>query len=136
LFDLKRISFTYKDKEVLMERKTVVGIMLVALLTILTGCATMESAGHKIVMRGQILDVTDGTAYLCIGSGDGAEVGQQLTVYKFEKSVNTNPKFAGQPYFARTRTGRIQVTQIVDEHMATAKILSGQVKVNDVAELD
>jgi hypothetical protein len=101
----------------------------------MAGCATLETAGHKYVMRGQILEVTDGLAYLCVGSKDGAAVGQQLTVYRFVRTTPPFPKNV-QPYFKREEAGKIRITEIIDEHMATAKILSGDVKVNDVVELE
>ena len=119
-----------------MERKIVVGTLLMAFLAVVAGCATMETAGHKYLMSGQIPEVTDGMAYLCIGSKDGAEVGQELTVYKFERAVNPNPKYAAQPYFVKKKAGKIRIAEIVDEHMATAKILAGEVKVNYVADLE
>jgi spermidine/putrescine-binding protein len=119
-----------------MERKAIISLLFLILIVIMAGCASMESFGHKYMMRGQILDITDGVAYLCIGSMDGAEVGQEYTVYTFERTTNPNPKYAAQPYFVKKKAGKIRITEIVDEHMATAKILAGQVKVNDVAELE
>ena len=119
-----------------MEKKIVAGTLLMAFLAVVAGCATMESAGHKYLMSGQILDVTDGTVYLCIGSKDGAEVGQELTVYKFERAVNPNPKYSAQPYFVKMKAGKIKIVEIVGEHMATAKVLTGEIKVNYVADLE
>jgi hypothetical protein len=119
-----------------MGRKAVISVLFLILTVTMAGCASMGSFGHEYMMRGQILDITDGAAYLCVGSHDGAEVGQEYTVYKFERAVNPNPKYAAQPYFVKKKAGKIKITEIVDEHMATAKILAGQVKVNDVAELD
>jgi hypothetical protein len=86
-------------------------------------------------MSGQILEVSDGVVYLCVGTKDGAQVGQEFTAYRFERIPSVNPKSTA-PSFKRAETGKIKISAIVDEHMATAKILSGSVKVSDVAELN
>jgi hypothetical protein len=85
-------------------------------------------------MRGQVLDVTDGVAYLCIGSKEGAEVGQEYAVYRSVKEWNPGTKY--RPFtYKRLETGKIRIEHIVDDHYATAEILSGDVKENDLAEL-
>lgn len=117
-----------------MKLKMMTSTLLAALLVIATGCATLESAGHKYVMRGQILEITDGMAYLCIGSADGAQVDQEYGVYKFIKSPTPNPKSV-QPSYRKEETGTVKIVEIVDEHMAKAKVLSGQVETNNVVEL-
>ncbi|SPJ15894.1 conserved hypothetical protein [Syntrophobacter sp. SbD2] len=95
----------------------------------------LESAGHKYIMRGQILDVTGDTVYLCIGSSEGAKVGQEFAVVKFVKVPNPNPAKSPAPHFKREETGVVKITEIVDEHMALAKIVSGAAKVNYMVEL-
>jgi len=115
-----------------MDKKIVISILAAAFL--LAGCATLESAGHKYIMRGQILDVTGDRAYLCIGSSEGAKVGQEYAVVKFVKVPNPNPK-SPAPYFNREETGVVKITEIVDEHMANAKIVSGVAKENYMVEL-
>ncbi len=119
-----------------MGKRAVVNALLAIVVVMAAGCATMESVGHKYMMKGQVLDVTDNSAYLCIGSKDGAEVGQEYAVYKFVRAVNPNPKFAAQPYFRREKAGKIKITEIVDEHMAKATITAGEVQVNYMAELE
>ena len=37
--------------------------------------------------------------------------------------------------FKREEVGKVKILEIVDEHMANAKILSGEAKVNDIVEL-
>lgn len=118
-----------------MGKRNAINVLLMVLVLVMSGCASLQTAGHQYLMRGQVLDVTGGEAYLCVGSKDGAQAGQELTVYRFERASNPNPK-SGAPYFKRVEIGKIRVTEIVDEHMATAKILSGSVKANDVAELN
>ena len=96
----------------------------------------MDSARHKMLMKGQILEVTDNSAYLCIGSKDRAEVGDQFVVYKFTRVVNPDSKYAPHPQYDREQVGKIKITEIVDEHMAKATILAGEVKPNYFVELE
>jgi hypothetical protein len=119
-----------------MKSKIASNALLAVLLVIIAGCTTMGSLAHNVMMKGQVLDVADKSAYLCIGSKDGAEVGQEYAVYKFSRAMNPNPKYAAQPYFKRDKVGRIKITEIVDEHMAKASIVRGEVKTNDFVELE
>jgi hypothetical protein len=118
-----------------MKRKLFFNAFLVFLAVALAGCSRMESERHKLVMKGQILDVIGDSAYLCIGSKDGAEVGDQFTVYKFMRTVNPYSDYAEQPYYKREVAGRIKIIEIFDEHMAKAIILVGEVKPHYFAEL-
>ena len=112
--------------------KLIVLTLVVVGLT-MSGCAGLQTAGHKYIMRGQVLEVSESTAYLCVGSQDGAQVGQELTVYRFDRILNPNVKSTA-PSFRKQETGKVKITEIVDEHMANAKILSGNVKIHDVVE--
>lgn len=116
--------------------KAIISFTVLALMVgglSLSGAAGLETAVHKYIMRGQVLEVIDETAYLCVGSKDGAQVGEEFTVYRFDRISNPNTK-STSPMFKKQEIGKIKITEIVDEHMANAKILSGKVKVNDVVE--
>jgi hypothetical protein len=116
-----------------MRKSTIVNAFLAILFIVTAGCATMETAKHQYMMNAQILDVSDGVAYLCIGSAEGAKEGQEFTVYRHSK-VYTGQKQAPQS-FKREQVGTVKITQIVDVHFAKANILRGDIKENDVAEL-
>lgn len=117
-----------------MKTKPFIAALLVLSFAIAAGCATAEAVRHQYIMRGQILDVTDGEAYLCIGSADGAQVGQELTVYRFTRAAPTLLK-GGSPAFQREPTGTVRITEIVNEHFARARVLTGRAEVNSVVEL-
>ncbi len=106
---------------------------LLLLLTTLaiSSCATMQSAYHQYVMKGSIVDISDSDVYLCIGSKDGATVGQELNVYKIITDYG-NPK---RPTFRREYTGKVKIEEIVDEHFAKAKVISGTAEKNAIVEL-
>ena len=106
---------------------SIVSVMFMIIL--LTSCATMGNAYHKYLMKGSIIETYDSYIYLCIGSNDGAEVGQELDVYK----IRTISK--ARSTFQRENTGKVKITEIVDEHFAKAKVISGKAEKNDVVEL-
>jgi hypothetical protein len=113
----------------MMKNGTFVIALLVILLTAM-GCATLETARHKYLMRGQVLEVQDGKAYLCLGTEQGAKVGQVFNVRRYVK--------IGGPRGGQYRVdsvGTVRITE-VETHMANAKIVSGDVKANDVVELN
>ena len=104
------------------------------MLTLITGCATFQTAKHKYIMRGQILEATDEGLYLCIGSADGAKAGQEYKVYKFVRMQQGTKSI--RPNYRKEETGTVKITEIVDEHYAKARILTGEAKENYVVELD
>lgn len=116
-----------------MKRKCIIGCLL-AWAAIMAGCATLDSARHEYIMRGQILEISDNEVYLCIGRKDGAEVGQVYTVYNFRKTMYRNQK-TPQFTYLKEKTGTVELIEIVDEHFAKAKILTGEAKRNYVVEL-
>jgi len=117
-----------------MKKRAVLNLFLAILLIASAGCATMKSVEHKYFMKGQILEVSDGEAYLCIGSAEGAKAGQEFSVYRYIRLAYGSPK-QKSPSYKRETVGTVKITQVVDEHFAQATILGGDIKVNDVAEL-
>jgi hypothetical protein len=82
-------------------------------------------------MRGSILEVDGENVFLCIGSKDGAQINQELDIYDLQRVVR--PKGSK---WKKEKTGKIKITEIVDEHFAKGKVISGNVKVNDIAEIE
>lgn len=117
-----------------MRRITLFSLFAAIFIFTAAGCATLQAAGHKYSMKGQILDVDNGEVYLCIGSAEGANAGQELPVYRYSKVPYGGAK-QGAPTFKRESIGSVKITQVVDEHFAKANVLSGNIMVNDVAEL-
>ena len=109
--------------------------IVTALLVILAGCSTMQTAGHKYLMRGQVIEASGGTVYLCVGTADGAKSGQQLSAYRFV-SRHTPSSKTGGPAFTREKTGTVEIVEIVDEHYARAKVLAGDVSEGNLVELE
>ncbi len=110
-----------------MRNGTTVSTLLVILLTVM-GCATMEAGRHEYLMRGSVLEVQDGTAYLCLGTEQGAKVGQVFTVKRY---VHILPS---RGLYNVEYVGTVKITE-VESHMAYAKILTGDVRANDIVDL-
>jgi len=116
-----------------MKKRTLIGLLFVNLLVSVAGCATNSPTYHNYIMRGQIIEVNDNIAYLCIGSSDGASVGQELAVLKFGRMPP--PSRSTAPRFKRDEVGKVRIIEIVDEHYAKATVLTGEVKANSMVEL-
>ena len=78
-------------------------LLSVLMLALVVGSSVVQaeetSFRHKYLMRGQVLEVENKTLVLCIGTADGAEVGQELDVVRHERS-QIPPKAPG-PNFRR-----------------------------------
>jgi predicted small secreted protein len=111
----------------------IISVIAVVSLILLTACATMErDVHHGIFMKGSILETYDSEVYLCIGKKDGAQVGQELDVIKIISSGNPKSGFM----FRREHTGKVRISEIIDEHFAKATIISGKAEKNSIVELN
>ena len=97
------------------------------------GEARSPGIGHTLFMRGSIVHAANDQLVLCIGTADGAQPGQELTVYRVSEHPH-GPK--GPPMFQRKPVGTVRIDQVIDEHFARASVLSGAVKLNDIVELE
>jgi hypothetical protein len=112
------------------KRLLLVALMTVGLFMVVSCTASQQQrVYHGLLMKGSIIHTTDDGVYLCVGSRDGAQVGQELDVYKMNFST---PKKTA----TRKKTGKVKITEIVDEHFATATIISGKAEKNDIVELE
>jgi len=114
------------------ERRLLLTILMMTALFILTSCTASQQQKiyHGTYMKGSIIHATDARVYLCIGNKDGAKAGQELNVYKI--TYTGQPK---KPAFNRNVVGKVKILEILDEHFASASIISGKADVNDVVEL-
>ena len=115
-----------------MNLKRTLLVTVLATSAALTGCVE-GGIRHGFIMRGQVLDVENGVATVCIGTKDGAKVGQVLEVERVTR-VYGSPK-SGASTYSRSEVGQVKISELFDEHYARAKILSGSPSVNDVVEL-
>lgn len=106
---------------------------LLAMVVVIAGCANLQSAEHKYLMRGQIVEVDNNRAYVCVGSADGARVGQNVKVQHASRQTGSSKQV---PAYRLETTGRAEITEIVNEHFAWATLTSGTMLAYDQIELD
>lgn len=87
--------------------------------------------GHSFIMRGQVVDMTEGVPTICVGKADGAKVGQTLQVVR----VSSLPGTRAGAQFRREDVAKVRITEIVDDHFARATIVSGKPERHDIVEL-
>jgi CRISPR/Cas system-associated protein endoribonuclease Cas2 len=105
-------------------------VSIVIFLITIIACATIDKQiYHGYLMKGSVIDTYDSEIFICIGKKDGATVGQELDAYHIVKVTRAR---AG---YKRVFAGKIQITEIIDEHFAKAKVLSGKVDKDDIVEL-
>ena len=114
-------------------------ILTAMAVTLVPGGASAQSTqshtpgiGHSVFMRGTVVRAAGNDLVVCIGSADGAEPGQELTVYRVSEHPH-GPK--GPPSYRRTEVGTVRIQQIIDEHFANATVTSGTVERHDIVEL-
>lgn len=109
-------------------------LLFAALLT--TACASTSGTSttgsyHRYLMRGSIVEMTGDSVVLCIGSEDGATVGQELAVYRVERGRGSR-----SPMFERVKAGRVRIVEIVNGHFARADVVDGEASPNWIVELE
>lgn len=109
-------------------------ILALALSATLAGCSTGGGIRHGWMMRGQVLALDEGVATICIGSSDGAAVGQVLAVQHFTLKYRAGSR--GVPSVTRSDGGQVRITELFDEHYARGVVVRGSPAVNDVVELE
>ncbi len=109
-------------------------LMIVSILAFAVSTSvTAQNVYHKYIMRGSILESSGGDVYMCIGKVDGAQAGQELDVYRIDVKPGANPKTA--PKFTRVKIGKVKITEIVEEHYARAKVVSGTAPKGAIVEV-
>lgn len=112
-----------------------VPLILVALaIGLVAGCSNIQSAHHNYVMRGQVVEITGNDAVICVGSADGARVNQEFIAYGLSKR-EVNVLDEDPVLWERVPVGAVRIERVIDEHFATARVISGAVSVHDVIEL-
>ena len=88
---------------------------------------------HTSTMRGLIVGADKSGSVVCIGTADGAEVGQWLKVYHIYNHVGPNK--SSIPMYHRQVVGHVRIDHIFDEHFAHVRVTDGHPVTNDIVEL-
>lgn len=89
--------------------------------------------GHSLFMRGSIVAEQAEGKVVCIGSEDGATVGQVLDVYRTVQ--NPGPSKGVGPSFRREPAGHVRIDHVYDAHFAHVSVIDGNPAVHDIVEL-
>jgi hypothetical protein len=84
------------------------------------------------MIKRSVIAIEDSNVYICIGSRDGAKVGQELDEYNIGAK---HMVYKGSPSFERKHTGKIKNIEILDEHFARAILVSGKADIAYIVEL-
>lgn len=106
-------------------------VIFVIFTVVIAGCSNTQFS-HEYLMRGQVIS-TSNDVVVCVGTADGAEVGQVLTAYRF---VMNDDNDDGADFFKRVDIGQVKINEIIDEHFAKVSVLKGEIKKNDMVQLN
>jgi len=113
--------------------KTKISLAIAGIAMLAAVPAAAAGPGHSFFMRGSIVaDQAEGKV-VCIGSEDGATVGQVLDVYRAVPLPG--PSKGVGPSFRRERTGHVRIDHIYDAHFAHVSVVDGTPAVHDIVEL-
>ncbi len=83
-------------------------------------------------MKGRIIEILDSAVYLDIQAEDGVSLGQELNVYT---AIIYNKDHVAIPASKGVQTGKVKITDILNEHLAKAAVISGKAEKGDIVEL-
>lgn len=107
---------------------SVAAALLIAGLTL--NCATGSAIYHGGLMKGSVVSATGNEGVICIGSKDGAEVGQVWNTVRVEiQGTGKTSKFMWLP------AGSVKIVEIIDEHFAKVTVVDGKLEKGYVAEM-
>lgn len=87
---------------------------------------------HEKIMRGQIVGIDNDEVVLCVGSIDGAMIGQEMQVYRY---VWVGAEEDGDDDYQVSHVGTLKVKSVVNEHFSRAIRIKGDIRKNDMIEL-
>ncbi|MBL4909640.1 MAG: hypothetical protein JKX78_06385 [Alteromonadaceae bacterium] len=107
-------------------------LLIITVLTVIVSACSNTQLSHEYLMKGQVVSTTNNNVVVCIGSADGATVGQKLDAYRFVTGENSEE---GANYFKKIRIGHVKISKIINKHFARVTVLDGDVQTNDMLEL-
>ena len=105
-------------------------IFLVVVLTLILSSCANSPFYHEHIMRGQIVGFDTSEIVVCIGTKDGAEIGQQLEVYRTTWDDTTDEGYE----YDINYVGKVEIVSVVNEHFARAKVINGDLMKHDIVE--
>lgn len=118
-----------------MRKVTLLTLASLLFLGLATAVPAAEDPGirHRVFMAGSVIESSAEGIFLCIGTSEGARVGQELEVVRITRDQSVNPKQGMK--FKREKVGTVRIDSLVDEHFAQATVLSGAAEKGDIVRL-
>ncbi len=107
-------------------------LFAVVLLTLVVSACSTSQFSHEYLMKGQVVSTNNDDVIVCIGTADGATVGQELAAYRFTVEQGAEE---GSEYYNKVKIGHIKIQAIINKHFARATVLDGDIQDNDMVEL-
>jgi len=114
--------------------KTKFSLAIAAIAMFAAVPAAAAGIGHSFFMKGSIVAEQAEGKVVCIGSEDGATVGQVLDVYRTVQHPGPSSKGAG-PFFHREPAGHVRIDHVYDAHFAHVSVVDGSPALHDIVEL-
>jgi len=131
----------FENKRLLLFVLVIIGVFALSSCAT-TSCGQKYAKGNGIIaIKGSVVKVmNDKSVYLCIGSLDGAVVGQELEVWRTIYGVGTDATStisagsvsAGE--ISESMVGKVKITKVLDDHYSVAEVISGDAKLHDIVE--
>ncbi len=110
-------------------KSTVPLILAFFLIFLIVSCATVYQGSLR---KGSVIGAFDSSVYLDIESKEGVSEGQELNVYK---AILYNQGQPLMPAAKGAQTGKVRITEILNNHLAKAVVISGKAEKTDIVEL-
>lgn len=114
-----------------MKKSTIMTLLVAAIGLFVGGCATGSHVYHGYMMKGSVVSATGNEGVICIGSKDGAAVGQTLQAYRVTPA--TSDKYSR---YVKTAVGSVKIKEIIDEHFAKVSVVSGKLETGYIVETE
>ncbi len=103
--------------------------LILCLMVLVFAAPALAGGCNWYTTKGSVLESSGDEINLCVGTKDGAAVGQELDVYKIVHDANS---WWG---LSKEYAGKIKITGVLDEHSAKATVISGKADVDSIVEL-
>ena len=114
-----------------MRRVITILIELSVVVTTLGGCASSAVQQDQLVVQGHVLQQSDHTVLVDVGSADHIAVGNEFVVYRVTRFGDPA---RGKPYYSERRSGSIRIVEILTAHTARATLEDGLASTGEMVE--
>ncbi|MGS1120388.1 hypothetical protein [Rhodanobacter sp. UC4436_H3] len=100
--------------------------------TTLGGCASSAVQQDQVVVQGHVLEQSDHTVLIDVGSADHIAIGNEFVVYRVTRFGDAAK---GNTYSSERRSGSIRIDEILTAHSSRATIEDGIASTGEMVEM-